>query len=103
MKKVLIYLFAIIGLFTIVGCGSSKSNKTSSNDKKRTYESLLDNFIDGYTKPDIEIVKKIFDLYENDYAYKRMAKILNDEGYRTKVNKKFTKNLKRINWRKRCP
>lgn len=39
-----------------------------------------------------ELVKKIFELYENDYSYKRMAKILNAEGYRTKVNKKFTKN-----------
>ncbi|MBR3116670.1 MAG: hypothetical protein IKF36_02205 [Bacilli bacterium] len=87
MKKVLIYLFAIIGLFTIVGCGSSKSNKTSSNDKKRTYESLLDNFIDGYTKPDIEIVKKIFPPYYMEYAKNSLtqdyleAGLLDDKEY----------------------
>ena len=39
-----------------------------------------------------EIVRLIFDLYEANYSYKRMADELNSKGYRTKTGKLFTKN-----------
>ena len=39
-----------------------------------------------------ETVRKIYDMYEKDYSYTRMAKILNDAGIKTKAGKTFTKN-----------
>jgi site-specific DNA recombinase len=39
-----------------------------------------------------EIVREIFDLYEQNFSYRKMADILNNKGYRTKKGKKFTKN-----------
>lgn len=39
-----------------------------------------------------EIVRKIFDMYENDYSYKKIAKILNDESKKTKLGRSFTKH-----------
>lgn len=39
-----------------------------------------------------EIVRLIFDLYESNYSYNRMAKELNNRGYKSKTGKPFTKN-----------
>ena len=39
-----------------------------------------------------ECVKRIFDLYENNISYSEIARILNEEGYRTKTGAKFGKN-----------
>lgn len=39
-----------------------------------------------------EIVRLIFDLYEANYSYNRMAKELNNRGYKSKTGKPFTKN-----------
>ena len=39
-----------------------------------------------------EIVRLIFDLYEANYSYNRMADELNDRGYKTKTGNQFTKN-----------
>ena len=39
-----------------------------------------------------KIVKLIFDLYEVNYSYTKMAKVLNDRGYTSKNGKPFTKN-----------
>lgn len=38
------------------------------------------------------LVKKIFDMYLNGTSLRNMAKILNDEGYKTKAGTPFTKN-----------
>lgn len=39
-----------------------------------------------------EIVRRIFDMYENNYSYKQMAEELNGMGYRTKFDQPFTYN-----------
>lgn len=39
-----------------------------------------------------EAVRKIFDMYENNISYQRIADYLNEKGYRTKVGKSFTKH-----------
>lgn len=39
-----------------------------------------------------EIVRLIFDLYESNYSYSRMAEELNKRGYRTRAGKLFNKN-----------
>lgn len=39
-----------------------------------------------------EAVRKIFDMYENNYSYHKMAEQLNQAGYRTKTGKLFGKN-----------
>lgn len=39
-----------------------------------------------------EIVREIFDLYENNFSYRKMADTLNSKGYCSKSGKKFTKN-----------
>ena len=39
-----------------------------------------------------ELVRLIFDLFEANYSYNRMAKELNNRGYKSKTGKPFTKN-----------
>ena len=39
-----------------------------------------------------KIVKMIFDMYEQNFSYIKIAQILNDAGYRTKAGKLFNKN-----------
>lgn len=39
-----------------------------------------------------EIVRKIFNMFELEYSYSRMAQVLNDEGYTTKSGKPFDKH-----------
>ena len=39
-----------------------------------------------------EAVRLIFELYTKQYGYDTISKILNDRGYKTKLNKPFTKN-----------
>lgn len=39
-----------------------------------------------------ELVKLIFDLYEANYSYNKMARELNNRGYKTKTGQAFTKN-----------
>lgn len=41
---------------------------------------------------EVEIVQMIFDMFEMEYSYTRMAQILNDAGYRTKAGNRFNKN-----------
>lgn len=39
-----------------------------------------------------DIVREIFDMYEQEYSYKKMAEVLNAKGYKTKAGKPFTKH-----------
>lgn len=39
-----------------------------------------------------EIVRKVFHMFEYNYSYEKMARILNESGYKTKAGKPFTKH-----------
>lgn len=80
-----------IGKFTREGMLINANNGEHCGGKPPLGYDLVDKklVINEY---EAKIVKTIFDMYENNFSYNKMAERLNKQGYRTRDGKLFTRN-----------
>ena len=64
MKKLHLLLVVLLAVLFITGCGS----KGYKNKSTRTVEDLLDEYVEAYTKADVELAKDLFPPFYVEYA-----------------------------------
>ena len=69
MKKGLFLVVLFVAVVLVTACGSKYGNKSS-----RTVEDLMDEYVEAYTKADVELAKDIFPPFYNEYAKDMLTK-----------------------------
>lgn len=80
-----------IGKFTHAGMLTNASNGEHCGGVPPLGYNVVDKKL-VINESEAEIVRRIFDMYENNFSYKQMAEDLNSKGYRTKFGQPFTYN-----------
>ena len=80
-----------IGKFTHAGMLTNASNGEHCGGVPPLGYNVVDKKL-VINESEAEIVRRIFDMYENNFSYKQMAEDLNSKGYRTKFGQLFTYN-----------
>ena len=68
MKKGLLITILLVAIVFVTACGSKGSKST------RTVEDLLDEYVEAYTKADVELAKDIFPPFYIEYAKNMLTK-----------------------------
>lgn len=69
MKKGLLLVTLLVMVVFVTACGSKYGSKSS-----RTVENLLDEYVDAYTKADVDLAKDIFPPFYVEYAKDMLTK-----------------------------